>query len=293
MATVTAALIAEAVAPAPTGLAATLIGPAVASAVVSAASLPAITLNLLYMINSTKIAVGVSAVAVAGVVGTYVGMEHVNGKLRAEVAAVQKSVPHATPFSPQTTSVAFTPAEAEELARLRAEHGELMRCAGKLVCCAGIRRSGTVFEPSRRSATGPGRRRRLEEKVQKAVETLSGAKMNFTIPWAHAFQSFARDHDGQMAKTFNQVTNYLPQTEQAVAVSFPIKSFEIVFQGSLAGIMEPVRTIILREKQPFNVDASGAASRTYLFADGHAEIHVAPDGNFQPWERERMVASEP
>ena len=44
----------------------------------------------------------------------------------------------------------------------------------------------------------------------------------------------------------------------------------------------------MREKEPFHVELDGAAVKTYLFADGHAEVHKARDGNFEQWEAERM-----
>ena len=94
-----------------------------------------------------------------------------------------------------------------------------------------------------------------------------------------------------MPEAFDQVTNYIPQAVQGVAFSFPTDDFEIVYQGSLQEIKEPARTIIVREKQPFNVQPSGEAWRTYLFADGHSEVHLARDGNFEPWEQQHIVSS--
>jgi prepilin-type processing-associated H-X9-DG protein len=40
---------------------------------------------------------------------------------------------------------------------------------------------------------------------------------------------------------------------------------------------------LARERQPW-VDARGRHARTYVFADGHAEIRVAPDGDFEALE---------
>jgi prepilin-type processing-associated H-X9-DG protein len=33
---------------------------------------------------------------------------------------------------------------------------------------------------------------------------------------------------------------------------------------------------------------NGGWNRTYGFADGHTEIHKAEDGNFGPWEEQRI-----
>jgi len=38
---------------------------------------------------------------------------------------------------------------------------------------------------------------------------------------------------------------------------------------------------------------NGGWTRTYGFADGTAQIHVEPDGNFEAWEKEHMIAPAP
>lgn len=46
------------------------------------------------------------------------------------------------------------------------------------------------------------------------------------------------------------------------------------------------------KKQPYDVPAQSDVhkARTYGFADGHMEIHHSPEGDFEAWERERMIA---
>jgi len=71
--------------------------------------------------------------------------------------------------------------------------------------------------------------------------------------------------------------------------AFDSDRFSIVFDGSLKELTRPETTIIIREKSPFSNPKQGGFARTYLFADGHAEIHSSADGNFDNWERERMI----
>ena len=52
-------------------------------------------------------------------------------------------------------------------------------------------------------------------------------------------------------------------------------------------------TVIIREKEPFPVPGREGLSRTYVFADGHSEIHRASDGDFTAWERERGLLAHP
>jgi prepilin-type processing-associated H-X9-DG protein len=61
----------------------------------------------------------------------------------------------------------------------------------------------------------------------------------------------------------------------------------------LDDVPDPARTILMREKEAFPVSGREGLSRTYLFADGHSEIHLAPDGDFTAWEQERGVKSGP
>jgi prepilin-type processing-associated H-X9-DG protein len=49
--------------------------------------------------------------------------------------------------------------------------------------------------------------------------------------------------------------------------------------------------IVVREKDAWQA-ADGGWLRAYAFADGHAEIHKAADGNFQPWEAQHIIAPQ-
>ena len=52
-------------------------------------------------------------------------------------------------------------------------------------------------------------------------------------------------------------------------------------------VANPGNAIVIREKQAWQRD--GKWSRTYAFADGHCEIHVSPDGNFDDWESQHIA----
>jgi len=90
-----------------------------------------------------------------------------------------------------------------------------------------------------------------------------------------------------MPEDFQDAAAFFPQLPEdlhwIIGVTGP-GDFEILYKGSLDQIENPSAAIILREKEPFNIKDSGEADRTYLFADGHSEVHRAPAGNFEPWE---------
>jgi prepilin-type processing-associated H-X9-DG protein len=49
---------------------------------------------------------------------------------------------------------------------------------------------------------------------------------------------------------------------------------------------------VLKEKQAWQTP-DGKWVKTYGFADGHAEIHTEPNGNFDDYEKDRMVPPPP
>jgi hypothetical protein len=77
--------------------------------------------------TSTKLGIGIAALAMAGAIGTYVRMEHANAKLRSEVVALQNQTPLPTLAAPQPPSATTPATDADELATLRAEHEETDR----------------------------------------------------------------------------------------------------------------------------------------------------------------------
>ena len=65
-------------------------------------------------------------------------------------------------------------------------------------------------------------------------------------------------------------------------------NFDLVYTGVASNITKPAETIIIREKQPWQWHR-GRWVKAYAFADGHCEIHAAPDGKFADWENARIV----
>lgn len=69
-------------------------------------------------------------------------------------------------------------------------------------------------------------------------------------------------------------------------------NFEIVYLGSLTNLTNAAGTIVLREKHAARTQ-DGKWQKTYGFADGHAEIHTEPDGNFDDWESQHLIPPPP
>ena len=110
--------------------------------------------------------------------------------------------------------------------------------------------------------------------------------------WIGTFHQYAAEHDDKLPGTFEEATGYLTKDAGAVSVLDPNR-FEIMYQGSLKDIPNPAATIIIREREAFVrlSESTGmpVAMRTYAFADGHSEIHSAPNGDFDSWERSHLM----
>jgi len=165
-----------------------------------------------------------------------------------------------------------------ELMRLRGEVGTLKR---QLNEAARVKEAGT--SPAK-TPDDP-----VEQQKQMAV-----GKMRDTKVWIMAFEQYAQGHEKQFPTNFEQVASYVDEAlrndlnpgetlrdkQDFVQTT---NQFEILYQGSVNEITNSMRTIVMREKEPWQ-SLSGGWCRTYGFADGHTEVHKTEDGNFGPWE---------
>jgi hypothetical protein len=197
-----------------------------------------------------------------------------------------------------------------EIARLRAELSALRRQHAETVA-----ETGRLREAAR--GAGPRPTAPEEEEApdpeREAAKTIGIAKLNYGKHWALAFVLYAQEHGGRVPATLEEAaaffgrpdTNHLTSTLfDPASLSFTVTTgaadaptttvirpdqYEITYQGLLDEVANPAMTIILREKEPFQALRRPGLARTYVFADGHSEIHLAPDGDFTAWERERLV----
>jgi hypothetical protein len=181
------------------------------------------------------------------------------------------------------TTAAQNDPHLAELARLRGEVAGLRRHEAELTA-----HNAEMARAAQRSTEA----RQQEDQhtaEQEEARAKAIAKMNYTKQWALAFIMFAEDHGGRMPKTFQEASAYFPQNGQTGDLK--PEQFEIMYQGSRDAIKNPAQTILVREIQPVASPGGSGLNRTYVFADGHSEIHQATDGNFAPWESERLAGS--
>lgn len=65
-------------------------------------------------------------------------------------------------------------------------------------------------------------------------------------------------------------------------------NFSYLNPGSSTNITNPTMTILIKENEPWQGE-DGKWHKAYAFADGHAEIHSEPTGNFDDYEKSRIV----
>lgn len=289
-AVLSALLAANAISLAPTGLASTVAIPAIASA--AAASGGTVILNLLDFMATAKIKVALAAIALAGTTTGWIVAQRNSAELEREVVRMRQAMV----VSDQAGETDSSDSGADE-ARLRAERNELMRLRGEVT---ELRRQ---LRKTEAAPSVPARKQgeamielTSEEQAREQLKRIGIAKLNVARGWGLAFYKFAEANRDLMPADFQQAAANYPELSQELStilaesgvVGANGDGFEITFQGRLGDIENPAQAIIMREKEPFHVEPDGAAQKTYLFADGHSEIHKARDGNFERWETERM-----
>ena len=177
------ALTAQALTPAPAGLAATLSTSAVSAAAVSTTS------TLLPLMASIKLKLGVAAV-VAAAVGTPLVLQHnANARLRDENLNLQMQTTELERLRRENAELAASRVDVSELARLRAQQSELMRLRAEV---------GALREQARKLNAATAARTASSPATAKSSPEPEGKEFIPTEKWTEvgadtperAFQSF-------------------------------------------------------------------------------------------------------
>ncbi|MEN9676975.1 MAG: hypothetical protein RIS76_2871 [Verrucomicrobiota bacterium] len=164
-----------------------------------------------------------------------------------------------------------------EVLKLRGEVSRLLREQAELRQAA-ARRSTASIAPATASESG-------EPQDLEAARQLGLRKLNFAKNLALTCHLYAGDHDDHFPGSFADAARYAEKSDDTEDLS--PDQFELMYQGPLAIVANPSRTILLREKEPFPSFGRPGFSRTYGFLDGHSEIVHRDDGNFESFEAER------
>lgn len=282
------ALSANAVQAAPAALAMTISTAALTGAAISTSTITTQgTIVVMNWINAKAI-VAIAAACLAAGTGTYLYEQQKTENLRLEnqsllVAQEQLSVS-------RDAALKDTGLAKAELERLRKDQAELLRLRGEV---------GSLRKQSNQLAKLQKENQKLRDSLnrmtsstpadsdsqdtdpqrQMAMAKLSDAKMLMLV-----MIIYANEHQNQIPTDFNQTSNYLSAPGNPYTGT---NQFELVVHGSIDSITNASSTIAAREMAPWY--SNGKWFKAYGFADGHAELHTEPTGNFDEWEKQRMM----
>ncbi len=288
IAALASAISAEAAIAAPTGLAATISGAALTTAAAGTA------LPLLKLITMTKIKIGIAgAVVVAAATASFVIQDQARARLRYQDQYLRSQSERLAAAETENKRLSSLLAGAsqpgannlDELLRLRREAAALRAQTNDL---AGLRDQNSRL---RWRNAPPGDNSKTAFELKEEAKEMAVSRLNFTRSWLLAFHNFAELNKGQFPTNFDQASGFLP-SEILTLTNLTTDQFEIVYQGALSNVATPASTIVIREKQPFTTyirDSGWVKAKGYAFADGHSEVHMARDGKFDDWEKQRMV----
>lgn len=283
------------------GLAGSQAAPAGLAGTVAASSFAGMgTLGLVetLLLMKSKLALGLVAVAAVATPLTYqqVSLHRLQAANQQLEAARRQDLAAAAAAQAAAQAAATNTAELE---RQQAEHLELLRLRGEVGLLRAELAKARVAEKSARAAQAASAATATleagidEKEIQEQREKLIAIKkLNVMKRWALAMHLYASDHNDQFPDTFALMRELFLGTLNGDTVEggelvLPEDQIEITYHGKLTDVAEPARTIVLREKEA-RVSA-GRLCRAYAFADGHSEIHAAPNGDFTEWERARGV----
>lgn len=299
-----AAIAAGAVVSAPAGLAA-----GVASGAVAVAACGATTVAALKLMTLTKLKVAaIGALIVAGAATPLVVQQRAQTRLNERNEVLSRQVDELARENARLLNVVaragerptLSPDQLSELMKLRGEVGLLRKQRDELETLRAENRR--VQAAAARSVENPAPEKSYtadEEQKQAAI-----AKLNYTKQCVLALYLYSEKNQGRFPTSFDQALPYLAEearTEMKLAPNEFLPNtpkfgltpdrFELVFSGALADLTNPASIIVFREKEAWG--ESGRWNRSYGFADGHSEIHHSEDGNFEPWEKQHMIAPGP
>jgi hypothetical protein len=176
--------------------------------------------------------------------------------------------------------------QSQELLRLRGEAGMLRRETNQL---ARLREENQRLQAMQAKAAAAAAAQPSADSAAEQTRQLAIAKMSDAKTLVLQLHLYAGDNQGRLPPNLDQ-TNL--QAYTAGSALSGTNQFELVYQGLLGDLANPGTTIVVREPQAWQ-EPNGKWARTYGFADGHSELHVTPDGNFEAWEKEHMVAPPP
>jgi RNA polymerase sigma factor (sigma-70 family) len=265
-----AAISANAVELAPAGMAAALATNSVAAAGTG-------TFALLKIMTATKLTFGLGALALAGVTTALVIQHQTNSRLETETVSLRQQIAR---LNSEAESLSNRPAVSGASGALsESQLRELMRLRGEVGILRGENRR---LKAAPLAAATTSQTAGQEGDSAEAQQTrLAHNKMNDAKQLLLAELMYAQSNQGQLATNIDQIATGITNLSES-------NSFELVYRGSTEGLTNAGSLIWIRESQSWPT-LDGKWAKTYGFADGHSELRVDPDNNFDPYEQQHMI----
>ncbi|MGO8699755.1 MAG: RNA polymerase sigma factor [Limisphaerales bacterium] len=279
-AALSAAIAANAVQPAPAGLAAVWAGVSLAGATAKAGA----TLTLLKIMSMTKLQFGLSAIVIGSLAVTVAVQQQTQRKAREESLALHQQIASLTA---ENQALANRPAPARSLAddQLR----ELMRLRGEV----GMLREKTNVVSHLR-LENPGLQTNAQTERKRVVEeigrfqALSAKTVNAAKMIGLAAHLWANDKNtGVFPTNFTVLSNELAGYSADLP---PLETFEMVNVGQANDRW--ARGVFAREAAP-RQSPLGGWERIYLLCDGSVQTAAVLDGDFDTWEQNNTDQNPP
>ena len=280
-AALSAAIAANAVQPAPAGLAAVWAGASLASATAKAGA----TLTLLKIMSMTKLQFGLSAIVIGSLIATVAVQQQAQRKALQESLALRQQI---ASLAAENQALANRPAPARSLAddQLR----ELMRLRGEV----GLLREKTNVVGKLRQENS-GLQANLQTEKKRVVEeigrfqALSAKTVNAAKLLGLTALLLANESNHVYPTNILMISNDLVQG--GFPKDFPLETFELVNVGQANRDQWP-RGVFAREAVP-RQSPLGGWERIYLLSDGSVQTAAVLDGNFDAWEQDNTDQNPP
>jgi RNA polymerase sigma factor (sigma-70 family) len=279
---VTAALLADtlntqAVTAAPPGMAAAV----TVTSLAGVASAPSLNLLLLKLMALTKSQIAAAGITL-GLAGVIVFQAHTSALLREEnrslAAQLTQTDARRLADAPAAASAAKPPGDQGELRELMQLRSEAGRLKDQVAAAAGAAKRAAQARQK-----GPADTLAAQIRTEQRQTAIFENSKQLALAWI----LYANQYKGQYPSNFELAASFLPDAfKQQTNVT--TDDFAVVYQGTMNSVTNPGNTVIIRQKEAVWNPFDGDWVRTYVFADGHSELHATPDGNFGPWESQHL-----
>jgi hypothetical protein len=252
--------------------------------------------------GTNKLTIGaVSALIVAAVTIPIAWQHNANTRLRQELQRLREEHVQMDLLSKdnqrlqrENQRLASMKLDHDEMERLRRQNQELLRLRGRVGVAKAaqaenarqLQEAQSQLNESWRRAEKWGETNVIADVEAAALQHLSMAtKTEVLRKILQALMEVAQTNHTGWQLDANQLT---PEGEARLKALESAFDFDVVYKGPLNQLQDPGRTIVIRQRQP-EQRTDGSYTRIYGFGDGHVEIHKTSYGNFEDWERERMV----